>query len=342
MTVIVSDGALSEYFYKIFSKSKAGPFWSAFLQETLWYMARQIKIGGESMAIFEGAGVAIVTPFREDGSVNYEKFAELLEDQIQGGTDAIIVCGTTGEASTLSHEEHLSVINFCAETVNGRIPVIAGTGSNCTETAVYLSTEAEKYGVDGLLLVTPYYNKATQNGLFEHFKQVADSVKLPIILYNVPSRTGCNILPQTAVRLCNEVSNIVAIKEASGNISQIAKLASLAQGNIDIYSGNDDQIVPILSLGGKGVISVLSNVAPRQTHEICAKFFAGDVVGSAREQLRAIELCDALFCEVNPIPVKAALNLMGKEVGSLRRPLSDMEEANVEKLRAAMKNYGIL
>ena len=342
MTVIVSDGALSEYFYKIFSKSKAGPFWSAFLQETLWYMARQIKIGGESMAIFEGAGVAIVTPFREDGSVNYEKFAELLEDQIQGGTDAIIVCGTTGEASTLSHEEHLSVIKFCAETVNGRIPVIAGTGSNCTETAVYLSTEAEKYGVDGLLLVTPYYNKATQNGLFEHFKQVADSVKLPIILYNVPSRTGCNILPQTAVRLCNEVSNIVAIKEASGNISQIAKLASLAQGNIDIYSGNDDQIVPILSLGGKGVISVLSNVAPRQTHEICAKFFAGDVEGSAREQLRAIELCDALFCEVNPIPVKAALNLMGKEVGSLRRPLSDMEEANVEKLRAAMKNYGIL
>ena len=342
MTVIVSDGALSEYFYKIFSKSKAGPFWSAFLQETLWYMARQIKIGGESMAIFEGAGVAIVTPFREDGSVNYEKFAELLEDQIQGGTDAIIVCGTTGEASTLSHEEHLSVIKFCAETVNGRIPVIAGTGSNCTETAVYLSTEAEKYGVDGLLLVTPYYNKATQNGLFEHFKQVADSVKLPIILYNVPSRTGCNILPQTAVRLCNEVSNIVAIKEASGNISQIAKLASLAQGNIDIYSGNDDQIVPILSLGGKGVISVLSNVAPRQTHEICAKFFAGDVVGSTREQLRAIELCDALFCEVNPIPVKAALNLMGKEVGSLRRPLSDMEEANVEKLRIAMKNYGIL
>lgn len=294
------------------------------------------------MAIFEGAGVAIVTPFHEDGSVNYEKFAELLEDQIQGGTDAIIVCGTTGEASTLSHEEHLSVIKFCTETVNGRVPVIAGTGSNCTETAVYLSTEAEKYGVDGLLLVTPYYNKATQNGLFAHFKQVADCVKLPIILYNVPSRTGCNILPQTAARLCSEVSNIVAIKEASGNISQIAKLASLAQGKIDIYSGNDDQIVPILSLGGKGVISVLSNVAPRQTHEICAKFFAGDVEGSCKEQLRAIELYDALFCEVNPIPVKAALNLMGKEVGSLRRPLSDMEEVNVEKLRVAMKNYGIL
>ena len=294
------------------------------------------------MAIFKGAGVAIVTPFHEDGSVNYEKFAELVEFQIENGTDAIIVCGTTGEASTLTHEEHLDVIKFCVETVNGRIPVVAGTGSNCTDTAVYLSTEAEKYGVDGLLVVTPYYNKATQNGLYEHFKQIADSVKLPIILYNVPSRTGCNILPQTAVRICSEVSNIVGIKEASGNISQVAKLASLAQGKIDIYSGNDDMIVPLLSLGGKGVISVLSNVAPRQTHEICSKFFEGDVEGSCKEQLRAIELCDALFCEVNPIPVKAALNLMGKEVGSFRRPLTDMEPANVERLRNAMKEYGIL
>lgn len=294
------------------------------------------------MAVFKGAGVAIVTPFHEDGSVNYEKFAELVEFQIENGTDAIIVCGTTGEASTLTHEEHLDVIKFCVETVNGRIPVIAGTGSNCTETAVYLSTEAEKYGVDGLLVVTPYYNKATQNGLYEHFKQIADSVKLPIILYNVPGRTGCNILPQTAVRICSEVANIVGIKEASGNISQAAKLAALAQGKIDMYSGNDDMIVPLLSLGGKGVISVLSNVAPRQTHEICAKFFEGDVEGSCKEQLRAIELCDALFCEVNPIPVKAALNLMGKEVGSLRRPLTDMEPANVERLRSAMKEYGIL
>lgn len=296
------------------------------------------------MSIFKGAGVAIVTPFHEDGSVNYEKFAELIEFQIQNGTDAIIVCGTTGESSTLTHEEHLDVIKFCAQKVNKRVPVVAGTGSNCTSTAVYLSTEAEKYGVDGLLLVTPYYNKATQNGLFEHFKKVADSVKLPIILYNVPSRTGCNIMPQTAVRLCTEVSNIVGIKEASGNISQVAKLASLAQGkvDIDIYSGNDDQIVPIMSLGGKGVISVLSNVAPRQTHEICAKFFEGDIVGSYNEQLRAIELFDALFCEVNPIPVKEALNLMGKEVGPTRMPLSKMEEANVEKLRSAMKNYGIL
>lgn len=294
------------------------------------------------MAIFEGAGVAIVTPFHEDGSVNFERFAELVEFQIENGTDAIIVCGTTGESSTLTHEEHLEVIRFCAETVKGRVPVIAGTGSNCTETAVYLSTEAEKYGVDGLLLVTPYYNKATQKGLFEHYKKIADSVKLPIILYNVPSRTGCNILPQTVVKLCSEVHNIVGVKEASGNISQITKLASLAQGKIDIYSGNDDQIVPILALGGKGVISVLSNVAPKQTHDICAKFFAGDVEGSCKEQLRAIELCDALFCEVNPIPVKTALNMMGKCEAVLRRPLCEMEGANVEKLRTAMKNYGIL
>lgn len=294
------------------------------------------------MAIFKGAGVAIVTPFHEDGSINYEKFEELVEEQIAGGTDAIIVCGTTGEASTLTHEEHLDLIRFCAEKVRGRVPVIAGTGSNCTETAVYLSTEAEKYGVDGLLLVTPYYNKATQNGLYQHFKQIADAVKLPVILYNVPGRTGCNIMPQTAVRLCTEVSNIVAIKEASGNISQVVKLMSLADGKIDLYSGNDDQVVPLLSLGGKGVISVVSNVAPRQMHDICQKYFDGDVEGSMREQLRAIELCDALFCEVNPIPVKAALNLMGKNVGPLHMPLTDMEPKNVEILKTAMQNYGIL
>lgn len=294
------------------------------------------------MAIFKGAGVAIVTPFHEDGSINYEKFAELVEFQIAGGTDAIIVCGTTGESSTLTHEEHLDMIRFCVETVKGRVPVVAGTGSNCTETAVYLSQEAEKYGADALLLVTPYYNKATQNGLFAHYKRVADCVKLPILLYNVPSRTGCNILPQTAVRLCTEVENIVGIKEASGNISQIAKLQSLADGKVDLYSGNDDQIVPILSLGGKGVISVLSNVAPGQTHDICQKFFDGDVEGSMREQLRAIDLCDALFCEVNPIPVKAALNLMGKKVGPARMPLSEMEPQNLERLKKAMQGYGIL
>ncbi len=294
------------------------------------------------MAVFTGAGVAIVTPFKDNGEVDYEKFAEMVEYQIENGTDAIIVCGTTGESSTLTHEEHLEMIRHCVEKVNGRIPVIAGTGSNCTETAVYLSTEAEKYGVDGLLVVTPYYNKATQKGLYQHFKAVADSVKVPVILYNVPSRTGCNIAPETVVKLCTEVENIVGVKEASGNLSQIVKLMSLADGKVDLYSGNDDQITPLLALGGKGVISVLSNVAPRQTHEICAKFFAGDVAGSCVEQLRAIPLCNALFCEVNPIPVKKALNLQGRGAGILRMPLCEMEEENAVKLEKAMKDYGIL
>ena len=294
------------------------------------------------MSVFTGAGVAIVTPMNQDGSVNYEKFAELIEFQIANNTDAIIVCGTTGEASTLTHEEHLDVVKYCVEVVNKRIPVVAGTGSNCTETAVYLSQEAEKYGVDGLLLVSPYYNKATQNGLYTHFKTVADAVNVPIILYNIPGRTGVNINPATIMRLCNDCENIVGVKEASGNISQIAKLASLAKGTIDIYSGNDDQIVPLLSLGGKGVISVLSNIAPQQTHDICAKYFEGDVQGSMQMQLDAIELIDALFCEVNPIPVKKALNLMGMEAGALRLPLTDMEEANAAKLEKAMKDYGIL
>lgn len=294
------------------------------------------------MAIFKGAGVAIVTPMNADGTVNYEKFKNLIEFQIANGTDAIIVCGTTGEASTLSHEEHLDVIKYCVEVVAGRIPVVAGTGSNSTETAIYLSTEAEKYGVDGLLLVSPYYNKATQNGLYAHFKAVADSVRVPVILYNVPSRTGCNILPETVVRLCKDVENIVGVKEASGNISQIAHLAAIANGCVDIYSGNDDQIVPIMSLGGIGVISVLSNVAPKQTHDICQKYFDGDVKGSCQMQLEALELCDALFCEVNPIPVKKALNLMGMEAGPLRMPLTEMEDANAQKLEKAMKAYGIL
>lgn len=294
------------------------------------------------MSVFKGAGVAIVTPMKANGEVNYEKFAELIEFQIAGGTDAIIVCGTTGEASTLTHEEHLDVIKYCVEKVAGRVPVVAGTGSNCTETAIYLSTEAEKMGVDGLLLVSPYYNKATQNGLYAHFKAVADSVKIPVILYNVPGRTGGNIMPETVVRLCNDVENIVGVKEASGNISQVAKLAALAEGKVDIYSGNDDQIVPVLSLGGIGVISVLSNVAPKETHDMCAKYFEGDVKGSMELQLKAIELCDALFCEVNPIPVKKALNLMGMEAGSLRMPLTEMEPANTAKLEKAMRNFGIL
>lgn len=294
------------------------------------------------MSIFKGAGVAIVTPMKANGEINFEQFAKLVEFQIENGTDAIIVCGTTGEASTMTHEEHLAMIKYCVEVVAGRVPVIAGTGSNCTETAVYLSREAEKYGVDGLLLVSPYYNKATQNGLYAHFKTIADSVKVPIILYNVPSRTGCNILPETVVRLCKEVENIVGVKEASGNISQIAHLAAIADGCVDIYSGNDDQIVPIMSLGGVGVISVLSNVAPRQTHEICQKYLDGDVKESCRMQLEALDLCNALFCEVNPIPVKKALNLMGMEAGSLRMPLSEMEEGNAARLQKSMQAYGIL
>ena len=294
------------------------------------------------MAIFKGAGVAIVTPMHEDGSVDYESFEQLVEFQIANGTDAIIVCGTTGESSTLTHEEHLDVIRYCAKVVAGRVPVVAGTGSNCTETAVYLSQEAEKAGVDGLLLVSPYYNKATQNGLFAHFKTVADSVKIPCLLYNVPSRTGCNILPETVVRLCKEVSNIVGVKEASGNISQIAHLAAIAEGCVDIYSGNDDQIVPIMSLGGLGVISVLSNVAPAQTHAICQNYLDGNVKESCRLQLEAMELCNELFCEVNPIPVKKALQLMGKIGGTLRMPLTEMEPATTARLEKAMKEYGIL
>ena len=291
------------------------------------------------MAIFKGAGVAIITPFHEDGSVDYEKFGELIEYQIENQTDAIIVCGTTGESATLTHEEHLDVIRYCVEKVDHRIPVIAGTGSNCTETAVYLSTEAEKIGADGLLLVTPYYNKATQNGFF---KTVADAVKLPIILYNVPGRTGTTIQPETAVRLCKEVENIVGIKDATGNISQTAHLMSIADGCVDLYSGEDAIIVPILSLGGKGVISVLSNVAPRQTHEICSRYFEGDTIGSMELQLKAVPLVEALFSEVNPIPVKKAAQLMGLCGGTLRMPLTEMEPAHAEKLAKEMKAFGIL
>ena len=294
------------------------------------------------MSIFTGAGVAIVTPMNQDGTVNYESFRNLVEEQIAGGTDSIIVCGTTGEASTLSHEEHLECVKFVIDVVAKRVPVIAGTGSNCTETAIYLSQEAEKYGADGVLVVTPYYNKATQKGLVEHFVAIANAITIPVILYNVPSRTGCNIMPDTVMKIAERAKNVVAIKEASGNISQVAKLASLAKGTIDIYSGNDDQIIPILSLGGKGVISVLSNVAPKQTHDMVMEYLNGNVEKAMQLQLEAIDLCDALFCEVNPIPVKAALNLMGKNVGSLRMPLTEMEDANKEKLAKVMKEYGIL
>ncbi len=294
------------------------------------------------MSVFRGAAVAICTPFLANGDVDYDKFREQIEYQIENGTDAIVVCGTTGEASCLSHEEHLECIRFCTEVVDHRIPVIAGTGSNCTETAIYLSQEAEKYGVDALLVVTPYYNKSTQKGLIEHFAMVAESVKLPIILYNVPGRTGCNILPQTAATLVEKVPNIVGIKEASGNISQIAKLMSICGDKIELYSGNDDQIIPIMALGGIGVISVLSNVAPRKTHDICQAFFDNDPKLAAKRQLDAIPLCNALFCEVNPIPVKKALELQGRDRGVLRRPLCEMESDNVEVLKKAMEEYGVL
>ena len=292
--------------------------------------------------IFTGAGIAIITPMNADGSINYQGLGDLIENQIANGTDAIIICGTTGEASTMTDEEHLECIRFAVEKTAGRIPVIAGTGSNDTRYAIELSKEAEAVGVDGLLLVTPYYNKATQKGLIAHFTAVANSVSVPIILYNVPSRTGCNILPETAVELAKTVDNIVGIKEASGNIGQVVKLASLAQGCIDIYSGNDDQVVPLLSLGGKGVISVTANIIPEDTHDMVMKFLEGDIEGSLKLQLKAVELCNALFCEVNPIPVKKAVELLGLCGGTLRMPLTEMEPANVEKLKTAMKNYGIL
>ena len=294
------------------------------------------------MAIFEGAGVALVTPFTAAGEVNYPKLREIVEEQISGGTDSIIVCGTTGESSTMSHEEHIDVVRFVCETVDGRIPVIAGAGSNSTKEAIHLSQEAEKAGADGLLLVTPYYNKATQGGLIAHYTAIANSVRIPILLYHIPSRTGVTMKPETIVKLCREVPNIVGVKEASGNFSAIAEIMSLADGCVDLYSGNDDQIVPLLSLGGKGVISVLSNVAPGQTHDICESYFNGDVKRSCELQLKAIPLINALFCEVNPIPVKAAMNLMGKEVGPMRLPLTEMEPQNQERLKKALQEYGIL
>ena len=289
-----------------------------------------------------GAGVAIITPMKDNLEVDYDAFAAIIEEQIAGSTDAIVVCGTTGEASTLSHEEHINVIRYCVQKVAGRIPVIAGTGSNSTDTAIYLSKEAEKAGADGVLLVTPYYNKATQKGLYEHFKLIANSIKIPVILYNIPGRTGCTMAPETIIRLCTDVENIVGVKEASGNISAIAKLMAKAGGKVDLYSGNDDQIVPILSLGGKGVISVLSNIAPKQTHDICQLYFDGKVAESCAAQLKAIELIDALFCEVNPIPVKKGVQLQGRDGGILRRPLAEMEPENAKKLEAIMKEDGVL
>ena len=294
------------------------------------------------MSVFTGAGVAIITPMKANGEVNYEKLGEFIDYQIENSTDAIVICGTTGEASTLTHEEHIETIRFAADHVKKRVPVIAGTGSNCTETAVYLSQEAQKAGVDACLVVTPYYNKATHKGLIKHYTTVAKSVDLPIIMYNVPGRTGCNIQPETAATLAKDVDNIVAIKAATGNMAQESKTMALAEGRLDMYSGEDGLIVPLMSIGAKGVISVLSNVAPQQTHDICAKFAEGKIEEARQLQFNALELVDALFCEVNPVPVKHALNLQGWDMGPLRMPLCEMEDANLERLRNAMIQYGIL
>lgn len=294
------------------------------------------------MAIFTGSGVAIVTPFHADGSINYDKLEELVDFHCNNGTDSIVICGTTGESATMTEAEHIECIKRTVEFTKGRIPVVAGAGSNATFTAIELSKEAEEVGADGLLLVTPYYNKCTQAGLAAHYTAVAKEVKIPIIMYNVPSRTGVNIAPETAASLVKNVDNIVGIKEASGNISQIAKMMSLTDGKIDLYSGNDDQIVPLMSLGGIGVISVLANIAPQETHDICAKYLTGDVKGSAELQLRALPLINELFSEVNPIPVKKAMQLMGMEAGPLRMPLTELTEGNTEKLAKAMKEFGVI
>lgn len=294
------------------------------------------------MAIFKGAGVAIVTPMKENLEVNYDKLEELVQEQIKGGTDAVIITGTTGESSTLTEEEHLDVIRACVKFADHQIPVIAGTGSNCTKTAVYLSQEAEKAGADGLLVVTPYYNKATQQGLTAHYTQIAQSVKLPVILYNVPGRTGCNLLPETVAALYKNVENIVGLKEATGNITQASKTMDLTDGKIDMYSGEDAVILPMLAIGASGVISVWSNVAPADVHNLCQSFFDGDLETARRLQRKGLALIEALFSEVSPIPVKKAMNLMGKEVGPLRAPLCEMSKAGAEKLAEVMKAYGIL
>lgn len=284
------------------------------------------------MTLFKGAGVALVTPFCKDESVDYEALRAMLERQVENGTDAVIVCGTTGEPATMTMEEKLACIAFTVKTVNHRIPVIAGTGGNCTRDVIAMSKEVQKLGVDGLLVVTPYYNKATQEGLYQHYKAVGEAVELPIIMYNVPSRTGVNILPETVVRLARDVENIVGIKEACGDISQIAELARLGRGIIDIYSGNDDQVIPILSLGGIGVISVLSNVKPKETHDMVMEYLSGDKDKALKLQLQYLPLMKALFWEVNPIPVKAALHAMGMCENVLRMPLTSMDEEKEQRL----------
>lgn len=294
------------------------------------------------MAIFKGSGVAIVTPMNADMTVNYKRLEELVNYQIEHKTDAIIICGTTGESATLSEEEHKKCVETAVKAAAGRVPVIAGSGSNNAAHAVTLSKNAEGAGADALLVVTPYYNKATQKGLYEYYKLIADNTKLPIIMYNVPSRTGTNIKPETAMKIAREIKNVVGIKEACGNLSQIAELAALNDGSLDIISGNDDQTIPILSIGGIGVISVLANVAPENTHDMVMEYLNGNIEKARKLQLHAIELISALFVEVNPMPVKTAMNLIGMNVGPLRLPMCDMEEKNVEVLKKALKNYGLL
>lgn len=294
------------------------------------------------MALFKGAAVALVTPFKEDYSVDYSRLDEILDFQLEQGTDAIVVCGTTGEPVTMTTEEKLSVIKYTVDKINGRIPVIAGTGGNSTLSVIEFSKQVEKLKVDGLLIVTPYYNKATQKGLYAHYSAIASKVQLPIIIYNVPSRTGCNILPETVVKLANDFRNIIGIKEASGNTSQVAKLAQLSNGILDIYSGNDNQILPVLSLGGKGVISVLSNIAPNDVHNMVMEYLNGNTGKALEIQLKYIDLIETLFCEVNPIPVKAALNMIGYNVGKLRLPLTELEDKHKELLKTELKKVGLL
>ena len=293
------------------------------------------------MSIFTGSAVAIITPFKNGGEVDYESFANIIEFQIANKTDAIVVCGTTGEASCLSHEEHLDVIGFCVKQVAGRVPVIAGTGSNCTETAIYLTKEADALGADAMLVVTPYYNKATQNGLVAHFTAVAGATKKPIILYNVPSRTGCKMTPATIATLYKTVDNIVAVKEATGDISVATEIAALTDGKMDIYSGNDDMIVPILSIGGKGVISVLSHVIPYEVHEMVASYLRGETDKARDLQVKYFRLAKDLFLEVNPIPVKAAMAALGFCENYVRLPLTTMEEAHEAKLLELMRQQGL-
>lgn len=294
------------------------------------------------MKIFEGSGVALVTPFDVDGNVDYDTLKKLIDFQIENGTDSIIICGTTGESSTLSYEEHNKCIETCIEHVNGRVPVIAGTGSNCTKSAIKMSKEASLMGADGLLIVTPYYNKTTQKGLVNHYSKIASSVDIPIILYNVPSRTGLNLEPSTIKDIFVNNENVVGLKEASGNISNVAKIMDLTEGKISLYSGNDDQIVPILSLGGCGVISVIANILPKQTHDLVRNYLDGNVSISRNEQIKMLKLCKALFSEVNPIPVKKAMELMGLCSGYLREPLVEMDDNNTKVLIKEMKDYGIL